>query len=291
MAEETEAAAGESPSANELECCDASQCSEEACQTSGQCQSNACQSETGSSDAVAEMEPSTDQPCSDEPLVCEATPIQLDSADNNLEFGSLSIDCQTYEGDYGMVSDVIGSAVAADLPETEEAEPQECEAPVAATPTADQLFGEFDDEEEIKPTVDALAGSIEPTAELDPHDHVASDLETSLHEEILSMRGAANSPLSVIGEEATCADEVSDEEKMGEMQNESAMAAAAPVLWIEEEGEDIAVNHDDRDMLVIEDDVQVETAALHHESADVSPGRPVAVDFQEMLAKMRSPQS
>ncbi|MFG0264160.1 MAG: ExeA family protein [Rhodopirellula sp. JB055] len=282
--EETEPVACDSQSSTDPECCDASQCSEEACQTSGQCQSNACQSEECSNDAVAE------------PLVCDATQPQLESADNNLEFGSLSIDCQsidcqTYDGDYGVVSDVIGSNVATELPETEEAEPQACEAEAAATPSADQLFGEFEDEEEVKPNMDALTGSLETAAELDSHDDVASDLETSLHEEILSMRGAANSPLSVISEEATCAEEVSDEQKMGEMQNQSAMAAAAPVLWIEDEGEDIAVNHDDRDMLVIEDDVQVETAALHHESADVSAGRPVAVDFQEMLAKMRSPQS
>ncbi|WDQ15845.1 ExeA family protein [Rhodopirellula sp. P2] len=289
----------------ETQACNTSECSEEACQTTGQCQSDQCHSDQCHSDqcqaepcqgeqlpngSFATSEPTTDQQTSDESLVCEAATASAEATDN-IEFGSLSIDCQSYEGDYEMVSDVIGSALATNLPEIDEAESQRCEAPVAATPTADQLFGEFDDEEEIKPTVDALVASVDPVAECDANDHVASDLETSLHEEILSMRGAANSPLSLLGDDANDMDEVCEEAQMGEMQNQSAMAASAPVLWIEEDGEDIAVNHDDRDMLVIEDDVQVETAALHHESADVSAGRPVAVDFQAMLAKMRSPQS
>ncbi|MEP4683342.1 MAG: AAA family ATPase, partial [Rhodopirellula bahusiensis] len=266
----------------ETQACSTSECSDQACQTTGQCQNEKAESEQ---QEVAVVDSS--EQMIDEQLVCEEATAQCEASGSDIEFGSLSIDCQTYEGDYEMVSDVIGSALAADLPEAADTD-EVVETPVAATPTADQLFGEFDDEEEIKPTADSLAASAESVAD---NDEVASDLETSLHEEILSMRGAANSPLALVSDEANCSDEICEEDDMGAMQNQSAMAASAPVLWMEEDGEDIAVNQDDRDMLVIEDDVQVETAALHHESADVSAGRPVAVDFQAMLAKMRSPQS
>lgn len=266
----------------DIQACSTSECEDQACQSTGQCQSEKAEAEQNELKFAESNEQMID-----EQLVCEEATAQCDASAGEIEFGSLSIDCQSYEGDYEMVSDVIGSALAADLPETSDAE-ELVETPIAATPTADQLFGEFDDEEEIKPTADSLTATAESIAE---HDEVASDLETSLHEEILSMRGAANSPLSLVGDEANCSDEICDEEDMGAMQNQSAMAASAPVLWMEEDGDDIAVNHDDRDMLVIEDDVQVETAALHNESADLSAGRPVAVDFQAMLAKMRSPQS
>lgn len=294
LPEETETpVAAEAPQCD-VQACSTSECEDQACQSTGQCQrenqgqsENQCQSETAEAEqSELEFAASTEQTI-DEQLVCEEATAQCEASESDIEFGSLSIDCQSYEGDYEMVSDVIGSALAADLPETTESE-ELVETPVAATPTADQLFGEFDDEEEIKPTADSLTDTVEPVAE---RDEVASDLETSLHEEILSMRGAANSPLALVGDEANCSDEICDEEDMGAMQNQSAMAASAPVLWMEEDGDDIAVNHDDRDMLVIEDDVQVETAALHNESADLSAGRPVAVDFQAMLAKMRSPQS
>ncbi|GAB5516022.1 ExeA family protein [Rhodopirellula baltica] len=266
----------------DIQACSTSECEDQTCQSTGQCQSEKAEAEQNELKFAESNEQMID-----EQLVCEEATAQCDASAGEIEFGSLSIDCQSYEGDYEMVSDVIGSALAADLPETNDAE-ELVETPIAATPTADQLFGEFDDEEEIKPTADSLTATAESIAE---HDEVASDLETSLHEEILSMRGAANSPLSLVGDEANCSDEICDEEDMGAMQNQSAMAASAPVLWMEEAGDDIAVNHDDRDMLVIEDDVQVETAALHNESADLSAGRPVAVDFQAMLAKMRSPQS
>lgn len=266
----------------DIQACSTSECEDQTCQSTGQCQSEKAEAEQNELKFAESNEQMID-----EQLVCEEATAQCDASAGEIEFGSLSIDCQSYEGDYEMVSDVIGSALAADLPETNDAE-ELVETPIAATPTADQLFGEFDDEEEIKPTADSLTATAESIAE---HDEVASDLETSLHEEILSMRGAANSPLSLVGDEANCSDEICDEEDMGAMQNQSAMAASAPVLWMEEDGDDIAVNHDDRDMLVIEDDVQVETAALHNESADLSAGRPVAVDFQAMLAKMRSPQS
>ncbi|MCC9655514.1 ExeA family protein [Rhodopirellula halodulae] len=259
--------------------CDQLACGESACEETGRCQAN----------ARAEEE-----------------------ACSGMEFGSLSIDCQTFEGDYEVVSDVVGSALASDLPEGDLASTEvtglenesvafesdvEEEQPVAATPSAEQLFGEFDDEEEVGRVADALTAG-EPA---DGLNESMSDLETSLHEEILSLRGAANSPLALVDDNdmivddetsaEACDNDVCDQEELGKMQEQSAQAAAAPVLWMDEDSDDMTISNDDRDMLIIEDDVQVETAALHHEAADLSSGRPVAVDFQAMLAKMRSPQS
>lgn len=114
----------------------------------------------------------------------------------------------------------------------------------------DDLFGEFDEEEPVE--------NVAPSLSLnngDPSRPPTEDLEASLHREILSLRGAAS----------------------------------APVLWIED-GEAADPIVDDRDLLVIEDDVEVDGASVSNEvEIEESPGKPVAVDFQAMLAKMRSP--
>ncbi|TWT96498.1 ExeA family protein [Neorhodopirellula pilleata] len=114
----------------------------------------------------------------------------------------------------------------------------------------DDLFGEFDEEESVENAAPALSFN-----ENDSLRRPSEDLEESLHREILSLRGAAS----------------------------------APVLWMEDgdSGDPIV---DDRDLLVIEDDVEVDGVAVSNEVERIDrPGKPVAVDFQAMLAKMRSP--
>ena len=126
------------------------------------------------------------------------------------------------------------------------------EATGEADLSADDLFGEFDEEESVEHAAPSLS-DVDRAAPSPP----SEDLESSLHREILSLRGAAS----------------------------------APVLWIEdgESGEPII---DDRDMLVVEDDVEVEGPSVSNEvESEASPGKPVAVDFQAMLAKMRSPSN
>ena len=130
----------------------------------------------------------------------------------------------------------------------------------ALTPTSGELFGEFEEEE---PVCEMPERHLESNESLDRHPAVDDnddtepvDIESSLHREILSLRGAT----------------------------------IAPVLWMED-GECDEPVHDDRDLLVIEDDVELEEAIVVGQATTDEPaGIPMAVDFQSMLAKMRTPQ-
>lgn len=134
------------------------------------------------------------------------------------------------------------------------------------TPTPDELFGKFEEEEAVSETLGCQNGVANETIPCDANrpnadadDTQSNDLESSLHREILSLRDATS----------------------------------APVLWIEESeaSEANEPTQDDRDLLVLEDDIEIEDAVVVGQASDEEEqGTPMAVDFQSMLAKMRSPK-
>lgn len=136
------------------------------------------------------------------------------------------------------------------------------------TPSCSELFGEFDDEEQVSPLTQGplnqdsinqgpklhLADQADHHGGVDPAP-APEELESAIHREVQNLR-----------------------------------ATAAPVLWVDDSDDEELV-HDDRDMLVIEDDVNVERAVVVNEvHADPAAEASVAIDFHAMLAKMRTPQ-
>lgn len=175
---------------------------------------------------------------SDEPSLTETLPLE-----------SLSMDCQTignFDCDQSHFGEYQADAIAGQIEQ-----PLEFPANTSST-SAEELFGEFEEEEPLASPNE----TIQFTQDSD-EDPGRDDLESSLHREILSLRGAAT----------------------------------APVEWMEDSNGGVTID-DDRDMLVIEDDVAVDGHGISNEvEADESDANMVAVDFQSMLAKMRSPGS
>ena len=171
------------------------------------------------------------------------------SCDDASQFGAVSVDCQSpCDFDY---ENITARQVNEESPEST-LEPNS----TLETPSPDELFGDFDDEEPVTDSAETPTLRIrdEPDSEADT-DHMveSTEVETALHQEVLNLR-----------------------------------AAAAPVLWVEEADDDELV-HDDRDMLVIEDDIDVENPVIVKEIPTDAPAEPsVAIDFHAMLAKMRT---
>ncbi|WP_044253904.1 ExeA family protein [Rhodopirellula sp. SWK7] len=224
----------------------------ENCGGNGDCDPESCDaSECQSGCAKAEQATNTDFTMQTEVAI---------ACDSDVAFESVSYDCGA-TGTFDYDEQVEASD------ETEEPVYAETKPVIAfETPSPDELFGEFDEEEPVVAKLgDDSAIACETSATCQsaeaPEQHAGEeqhgeDLESSLHREILSLRGDAS----------------------------------APVLWMED-GEPDPLVDDDRDMLVIEDDVEVEEAITIGEAkTDETPGTPVAVDFQSMLAKMRSPK-
>lgn len=175
---------------------------------------------------------------SDESLISDASALE-----------SLSMDCQTignFDCDQSHVGQYQADTIASPLE-------QPVELAENTSPTsAEELFGEFDEEESVA----CASETIQFTQESD-EESGRNDLESSLHREILSLRGAAT----------------------------------APVEWMDDCDGGVTIN-DDRDLLVIEDDIAVDGPSVSNEvEVDDSEAKMVAVDFQSMLAKMRSPGS
>ncbi|MEM6778477.1 MAG: AAA family ATPase [Planctomycetota bacterium] len=154
-----------------------------------------------------------------------------------------------------------------------------------AAPAPEDLFGEFEDEEVLpSPSEQAAHGSSALASDVTSVD----DLEKSLHAEILSLRGAA-SEMQASHETKSAAD-TEVEAPMSPEATENA-----PMMWLADESEasledEIVV--DDRDMIVIEDDIRVEDGELINElAADDAEPEVVSVDFHGMLAKMRNPNA
>ncbi|MCM2370090.1 ExeA family protein [Aporhodopirellula aestuarii] len=265
-----------------VKACDAGQCDRGQCDPA-QCDNNEC--DAAGCESVSAEAAQSDESCEQDFMV--QAEVSLGCVDES-QFGAVSYDCQaigTFDYDDESEFEVAESA------DEESAASMEVEAsPVVKieTPSPIELFGEFDEEEPIATkvggpaavVVEPVASSVECEAEVyepeacepvayEPEacEPVArdvevrevepeSDLESSLHREILSLRNDAS----------------------------------APVLWMED-GEPDPLVDDDRDLLVIEDDVEVEESIVVGEAkTDETPGTPIAVDFQSMLAKMRSPK-
>ncbi|SMP77366.1 Type II secretory pathway, component ExeA (predicted ATPase) [Neorhodopirellula lusitana] len=262
--------------------CDAGECNADECD-SAKCEADDCESDASHSEstymeleltlddesdfeydeeplAVAESKPSITLNEQAEGSVWEDPKPELDDislagegmhlgiiSEDAIGIGSLSMDCQTigaFQCDTTSCEDS-----ASELEDQEATETARNES----TLSPDNLFGDFEEEEPIVGAVDGKSVADSAFA-LDQDNSHSDDLETSLHQEILSLRGAA----------------------------------AAPVLWVEDE--DGTSVDDDRDLLVIEDDVDVDGVAVQNEvEVDEKPANTVAVDFQAMLAKMRSP--
>ena len=173
---------------------------------------------------------------SDEILPTDTSPLE-----------SLSMDCQTignFDCDQSHFGEYQADAIVGQVE-------QPLELPTGqATTSAQELFGEFEEEEPLA----SPSETIQFTQNSD-EDSGSNDLESSLHREVLSLRGAAS----------------------------------APVEWMEDSNGGVTID-DDRDLLVIEDDIAVDGPGISNQvDADESDANMVAVDFQSMLAKMRSP--
>ncbi|MEM9587427.1 MAG: AAA family ATPase [Planctomycetota bacterium] len=134
----------------------------------------------------------------------------------------------------------------------------------------DGLFGDFDDEEEIAvgaaaPAPTSIAGAVvtaEPLATEPESDHVESGIVAS--SEDLRIACDESADLLTLG---------------GDQDHE-------PVTWLTED-EDGMLVRDDKDLLVIEDEISLDepdAVILEEEDDD----EVIAVDFQAMLSKMRA---
>ncbi len=160
--------------------------------------------------------------------------------DKATDYGAVSFDCQSdTQFDYERITS------GSDVEMSRRDAPKSLETAAAnESPSPSELFGDFDDEEDVSDTIQV------PKLHLTVED---DDLETTLHREVQNLR-----------------------------------AAAAPVLWVEDsDGDDLV--RDDRDMLIIEDDVNAEGALVANEvAADETAEPSIAIDFHAMLAKMRA---
>lgn len=179
-------------------------------------------------------------------------------SDDAADYGAVSYDCQSAtDFDYdGMTS--LNHGESAPCGSQHAAAATSAKSVSGEVNSPDELFGDFDEEEHVS---DGIAGPklhLADVAEIPgftDHESAPYDLETALHREVQSMR-----------------------------------AAAAPVLWVEDADDDELV-HDDRDMLIIEDDLEVEnTMVIHEVRVDAPSEQSVAIDFHAMLAKMRAPK-
>jgi len=191
-----------------------------------------------------------------------------------IAFESVSIDCASSEFPEETVCEMIADVGEVTVPENK---------PPVSVPSPDDLFGTFDNEEEV------IAGEAAfPTAGLKADDGESdrtdegslSDLEDSLHQEVLQLRSATANQLHPESDATTSS-----------TLSAPPTPSAPPLLWLaDEEPEPLPASQDDRDMLVVEDDIRVEGGQLVNEKQAEPAAEPLSVDFQGMLAKMRAPR-
>ncbi|TWT67902.1 ExeA family protein [Crateriforma conspicua] len=184
--------------------------------------------------------------------------------------------------------------------------------PVAADPTPEQseLFGDFEEEEEL------AVGVARRDAESAEAAATSDDLESSLQMEVSEIAGEAqaaadrqdddmveetidvqsmdaglriNAPEIVLSED-DLVDSGNDQVAPLSLHQPAATGAESPVAWFDEDESGNVTSRDDSDILVVEEDVPTEVptaAAPVTLAAETKKDEPVAVDFQAMLAKMR----
>ncbi len=177
------------------------------------------------------------------------------------------------------------------------------------------LFGDFEDEESV--TIGsgvAPAAGVAPTATDQPGVPVVpagqppADLESMLHQEIIGISSVAAAGLELDGQSDNQSDHVESDPyedpsvefspepeevvedfvcQPNEPESETA-EADAPVIWLAETDVPSTdhVEGDDRDLLVIEDEVEI--AATDAIKTVDSQEQTISVDFQAMLSRMRS---
>lgn len=191
-----------------------------------------------------------------------------------------------------IVSDIMSSAATAMWSEEPEYEPEPTDPPrTHAASMRGRLpgfFGEFDQEEDVavevpanQQAVVALQASELKRAQLEPDDSPINEFslqEEILHERILQMNEmAAQARFGAIEESNIAGDPLST----------SQVAAPASVEWMPEKPSMMEIDRkDDSDLLIIEDEISVVRAPRGIDRT--LPEQPVTVDFQAMLAKMRS---
>lgn len=189
------------------------------------------------------------------------------------------------------VSDIVSSAATATWSEEPEYEPEPKDPPRAHVASMrgrlPEFFGEFDQEEEIAveaATNEQAAGlqaSGRKRARFEPDDSPISEYslqEEILHERILQMNEmAAQARFGAIDESNIAGDPLSTRHG----------GAPAPAEWMPEEASILDIDRkDDSDLLIIEDEVSVVQPPRGIDRT--LPEQAVTVDFQAMLAKMRS---
>lgn len=229
-----------------------------------------------------EPQPVAEELSADRPVQEEASIESLESAAEwfgthqdaaaGIAFEVVSIDCAS--ADYS--AEPAGEAIAA---------VGEAIKMPSSVPSRDDLFGTFDDEEDVVaggPSMVSSEGSSDsPTVNRDGG-NPTGNLEDSLHQEVLQLRSAAAGQLQ---------DEGEPEAGSPSPTTPAPRPSTAQLLWLaDDESTSEPEPQDDRDMLIIEDDIRVEGGQLVGEKSAEPPAEPVSVDFQGMLAKMRAPR-
>ncbi|MEM9368482.1 MAG: AAA family ATPase [Planctomycetota bacterium] len=210
-------------------------------------------------------------------------------AAESFDLSPLSIDCQAIADPSVLAADTTIAIAVDEIPSTSS-------SPVTleSTPSDEDLFGEFEDEEPLdgSRTTPAPITNSHPDPKAYDVPTQTESLEDSLHEEILSLRGTAASatvnndpPLAPKTEPVADVDDGLEEPDYDPVVETNP----APVLWVADD-ENTGITVDDRDLLIIEEDLQVSEGVVVSDSdveADDCPAP--TVDFRAMLAKMRSP--
>ena len=274
------------------------------------------------SSTAASIERST-HPIASQPEMMEADDVTfgaLDSKNSHDEELALAPEITIESPSAAWVDDeeltIAEEPVAAGTPE-----PEAHKAPAAAS-----LFGQFDDEEELavgmpthRPAAVSTPSPINeaPGNRAEASGNRATSLETSLHQEIVGMTShdttieigadhdhyvlpAAMESLSCSHEqtfeflEETPVAETEDRPSLRFVNVESEPSAQPSHEEAVDDDITLSTEHsqDDRDLLVIEDDLEFEAeeAGISEASYAEVPeeGRPVTVDFQAMLSRMRT---
>ena len=255
-----------------------------------------------------------------------ADPI-AEQIENDIQIVSSDIECAVEtELNQSECFEVAASALDSDQQAFSEEDQVANEQPVVSV-SPGAVFGEFDDEEELAigngvspfyeagqvevidevsselPTAEPCQIHAEESANADEPANESNDLESILHQEIIGISSVAADGLTAYDDPADneLADEElveptsehiaqdSDEQSEGESNSIDPEAENADttesIFWMTET-ESGEIVQDDSDMLVIED--EVELVKVDPVKTVDSQEQTISVDFQAMLARMRS---
>lgn len=168
------------------------------------------------------------------------------------------------------------------------------------------LFGEFDDEEQIEVgRVSQLnpnqsrKSTPQPEIASAPTSDSTTDLESMLHSEIVSLSSFAADTIQLqsedIAQSSSHSDSTNDapivelETEINDGCNVASSESNGEVFWYDEPAEQPKRYDDDRDIVMISEDVPVETPVPTTRIDESQSG--LSLDYQEILAKMRNVKS